>query len=340
MKIDTNRFTKGQKLYGRTKLNLSNAFLDPAFMKEKLAYGLYKSAGLATPGAGWANVTLTVDGKRTPLGIYVIIEQVDQRFLTSHFGKDAKDNLLMKPEVREWKYLGDNPAAYAAYEIKSGEKNVKQIKRFAALLNLIENASDEVFNQEIAQRVDLPGLAGYLAATSLLSNIDSYIAMPHNYYLMLDQTDGKLHLLPWDVNEAFGTFTMGSSPEQLVDWNISRPWAGNRVLLERLFKTDSFRQLYQSAIRKLAREFSQEKMFPRIAAYTKAISPHVGKYKSGAGVKGLQMGINGDSSGYNRAAERQTLAIKPFIVRRSASVEAQLAGKRKGQTLQMRRRRP
>ena len=35
-KIDTNRFIKGQKLHGRTKLILSNAFLDSAFMKEKL----------------------------------------------------------------------------------------------------------------------------------------------------------------------------------------------------------------------------------------------------------------------------------------------------------------
>ena len=61
-KIDTNRFVKGQKLHGRTKLNLSNAFLDSAFMKEKLAYELYRAAGLPTPQTGWANVVLSVDG--------------------------------------------------------------------------------------------------------------------------------------------------------------------------------------------------------------------------------------------------------------------------------------
>ena len=61
-KIDTNRFVKGQKLHGRTKLNFSNAFLDSAFMKEKLGYELYRAAGLATPGVGWANVTLTIEG--------------------------------------------------------------------------------------------------------------------------------------------------------------------------------------------------------------------------------------------------------------------------------------
>ena len=59
-KIDLNRFTKGQKLHGRTKLNLSNSFLDSAFMKEKLAYELYRAAGLPTPGVGWANLTLII----------------------------------------------------------------------------------------------------------------------------------------------------------------------------------------------------------------------------------------------------------------------------------------
>ena len=70
-KIDTNRFIKGQKLHGRTKLNLSNAFLDSAFMKEKLAYELYRAAGLPSPQTGWANVVLSVEGiaEKKPLGI-------------------------------------------------------------------------------------------------------------------------------------------------------------------------------------------------------------------------------------------------------------------------------
>ena len=51
-KIDTNRFIKGQKFHGRTKINLSNAFLDSAFMKEKLGYEIYRAAGIPTPGVG------------------------------------------------------------------------------------------------------------------------------------------------------------------------------------------------------------------------------------------------------------------------------------------------
>ncbi len=163
--------------------------------------------------------------------------------------------------------------------------------------------------------------------------------MPHNYYLLLDKTDGKLRILPWDVNEAFGTFTMGSSPAQLVDWDIDQPWIANRRLLERLFATESFPKLYRAAITDLNTKFTPAKMFPRIAEYKRAVAPHVAKYDAGPGAKGIEMGIEGDQDGYNQSVERRVLAIKPFITHRHASVEAQLNGDREGVKIQGRRRR-
>lgn len=183
-KIDTNRFIKGQKLHGRTKLTLSNAFLDSAFMKEKLGYELYHAAGLATPGVGWANVTLTVEGvvDKKLLGIYVIIEQVDNRYLESKLGSASKGSLLMKPDsFDDWEYLGNDLQTYAHYNIKAGEKNVDQIQQFAELLKLIKEAPKAEFEREISKRMDLKQFAAYLATTSILVNIDSYIGMPHNY---------------------------------------------------------------------------------------------------------------------------------------------------------------
>lgn len=333
LKIDMDKFNKEQSLHGRDKLNLSNAVFDSAFMKEKLAYGLYESAGLATPGIGWANVTMTVDDKTVPLGIYVLIEQVDQRFLKHHFGADSKDSLLMKPEVNEWQYLGDTAEDYAGYDIKYGEENDQQFKQLGELMKLIEEGSDREFESEIGKRFDLPQLAGYLAATSLLGSLDSYVGAPHNYYLMLDKADGKMRLLPWDVNESFAAHTRGASVEQLVDWDIDRPWIANRKLLERLFQTEDFPALYRTALTNLTKEFTEDKLFPKIDDYQKAIAPHVGKYKAGAGMRGLKAGINGDRQGINRSVDREVLAIKPFIQRRHKSVSAQLAGEREGQTI-------
>ena len=340
-KIDLNRFVKGQKLHGRTKLNLSNAFLDPAFMKEKLGYEVYRAAGLPTPGVGWANLTLTVPGLADALrlGIYVIVEQVDQRFLESNLGKASKGSLLMKPEVEDWHYINDDPQAYRRYNIKSGEDNTDQLRAFATLLELIEQAPDAEFEQEIGERMDLEQFAGYLAATSILANVDSYVGMPHNYYLVMDKADGKLRMLPWDVNESFGTFTMPADAEQLTQWDIDRPWIGRRRLLERLFATEDFPQIYRSALEQLMeRTFTEDRLFKRIAQLEEVLSPYLGKGEHGLGMEGLRLGLDGDTAELRRAVGRAILGIKPFALKRIDSVKAQLAGEREGQKLGRRRR--
>ena len=343
-KIDTNRFIKGQKLHGRTKINLSNAFLDSAFMKEKLGYEIYRAAGIPTPGVGWAAVTLTVEGitEKKHLGVYCLIEQVDDRYLIRKFGKNSKDSLLMKPEaVDDWEYFGNELKKYQQYGIKYGKNNPEQIKRFAELIKLIEHGSDTEFEKQISNRLDLDYFAGYLAATSILVNIDSYIGMPHNYYLMIDKANGKLRILPWDLNETFGTFTMGRSPEMLVKWDIDKPWISKRRLSERLFKIEDFSKRYRLAITKLMKEdFTEEKLFNRIDTFEKAITPHIKKDEIGKGLAGMLMGINGDSSGVNKAVYRRVFAIKPFIRHRITSVNNQLAGKTEGEKIQGRKKRP
>lgn len=339
-KIDTNRFIKGQKLHGRTKLNLSNAFLDSAFMKEKLAYGLYREAGLPTPQTGWANVVLSIEGiaEKKPLGIYVVIEQMDERYLKENLQGDPQQSLLTKPEsLDDWEYLGNEPDAYQQYNIKFGKTNTQTIQRFMETMKLIHTASDQEFAEKIQDYVDLESLAGYLAATSLLANIDSYIGMPHNYYLLLNDPKDKLQLLPWDVNEAFGTFTLFGQAEQLANWEINRPWIARRKLLERLFETETFPKLYRNALTQLMEEaFTEKRISGQIDEFKNALTPVIQKLGDEA-LEYFEMGIEGDDRGRNLSVERKTLAIKPFVRQRIKSVKAQLKGTEEGVSLSRRR---
>ena len=340
-KIDLNRFKK-QKLHGRTKLNLSTSFLDPAFMKEKLGYEIYRAAGMATPGVGWANVTLAVAGEpKELLGIYVLIEQVDERFVVRNFGKASKGSLLMKPDgIEDWPSFSDKAEANELYSIKIGENNAAQIRRFAQLVKLIEQGSDQEFASQIVERMDVEQFAGYLAATSILANVDSYIGMPHNYYLLLDKKDDKLRMLPWDLNETFGAFTMGRDPEDLAQWSIARPWVSRLRLVERLFATEWFVATYRAAIEKLLKQdFTEAKMFARLQAFEAALMPVLQANQQEAVLADLRMAIDGDAAGVNAAVRRRVLAIKPFIQKRIASVKAQLAGDSQGKELRGRRRR-
>ena len=205
------------------------------------------------------------------------------------------------------------------------------------IMKLIEKASDQEFADKIHDYVDLENIAGYLAATSLLANIDSYIGMPHNYYLLLNDPQDKLKLLPWDVNEAFGTFTLFGPSERLVKWEINRPWIARRKLLERLFETEQFPKLYRIALIDLMEKaFTEKQMFAQINEYKNALIPVIQKL----GINTLEsfvMGIEGDARGQNLAVGRRTLAIKPFVKQRIKSVEAQLEGAEKGISLSPRR---
>ncbi|YCM43115.1 CotH kinase family protein [Verrucomicrobiaceae bacterium 227] len=341
LKIDTNRFVSGQKLHGRTKFNLSTSFQDPAFMKEKLAYEVYHAAGLPTPGTGWAKVTLSVEGvmEKKDLGIYVVIEQVDENFLARQLGEKSKNSLLMKPDTTaNWQSPGEDPALYEdAFGIKEGADNQDQIRQFADFLSLINESPEATFAKEIGQKMDLDLYAGYLAATSALASLDSYVAAPHNYYLVLDKADSKVRLLPWDVNEAFGTHTMGTSPQELVKWDITRPWTREIPLLERLFATSQFRELYQKKLTNLMKEtFTEEHLFSRIATFENALKPHLSKTE----LADFRTGLEGSLPGKNSTSDQGALAIKPFIQRRIASITSQLTGKSKGTKIEERQGRP
>ena len=65
---------------------------------------------------------------------------------------------------------------------------------------------------------------------------------------------------------------------------------------------------------------------------------YIKKDEIGKGLPGMYMGINGDSSGVNKAVGRRVFAIKPFIRQRIASVNDQLAGKAEGEKIQGRRK--
>ena len=366
-KVDTNRFTEALRFRGRTKLNFSNSFKDPTYLKEKVGYEVYREAGLPTPGVGWVRIYLTIEGEleNEPLGLYVLVEQVDDDFIETRLGGASKDSLLMKPEgVRDLEYLGDDPGRYdERYDIKEGKENRKLLLRFAELLRLIESGSDEEFSRRIGERVDLENVAGYLAATALLTSLDSFVATPHNYYLLVDAADGKLKVLPWDVNEAFATFTLGRTPESLMRWNIERPWTTRRRLLERLFELEGFRASYLSKVRTLlSTSFTRQKLFARLDKLRDVVEPHLANDAYGEGVDGLVRGLEGkreldakrgldaDKGPPRRPREEsrpdqrrrrprgRSIAVKTFIEGRIDSVRRQLAGEEKGENLERRRR--
>lgn len=88
LKVDLNKYVKGQSLGRVTKLTLPNNVTDASMMNEVLAYRLYRDARVPAPRTAYAKVFVTVPGKyeRKYSGLYSMSEAVDKQFAERHFG--------------------------------------------------------------------------------------------------------------------------------------------------------------------------------------------------------------------------------------------------------------
>ena len=93
-KINFSKYNKQQTYQGLKKLNLSNIYSDPTYMKDYLSYQLFDAAGALGSRASY--VWLKINGE--DFGLYLAIEEVDQAFLDVNTDSQGE---LYKPESEE-----------------------------------------------------------------------------------------------------------------------------------------------------------------------------------------------------------------------------------------------
>ncbi len=87
----------------------------------------------------------------------------------------------------------------------------------------------------------------YIAACTALSNLDSYLGPPHNYYVY-EQGDGIFEVIPWDLNLSFGIFKMGCDTSfDTTTLTILEPTTGsmsNKPLVDNLLTAENYAAYY------------------------------------------------------------------------------------------------
>jgi spore coat protein H len=331
-KIDFDEYGSDKSWDGLTKLNLNSGVMDPTKAREVLAYSVFRTAGVPAPRTAFAEVTLTVPGKfdKEYLGLYTVVEQIDDKhFLKTHFGDNK--GLLLKPEgIRGLPYFGDDPEAYhLPYNPKSkpGRGNWQRLVEFTRLVN---RSDDAEFNEKIATYLDVDLFVRFLAANTMLASLDGFMGLGHNYYIYQSPTTGKFVFLPWDLDLSFGAFAMYGSADQLVDLSIDHPHLGENKLIDRLLDMPDVKSAYQEHVRRLATTtFTDEQLLKDLAGIENAIKNPIDLEKQAA-KKRRETGGFGAFGGMF-----QGLSPRDFIKRRVASVTAQLAAEKTGYVPQM-----
>ena len=272
LKVDLNKFVKGQKIAGLTTINFQNNITDIGWMNEVLAYQLYRDAGAHAPRTSYAKVYITVPGRYTRhyIGLYSISENVDENFIEDRFG--TRKGAILKPSTRTpFTWMGDTWPSYSqTYDPKTDLTDAEKA-RIIEFCRFVSYANDAQFAARVGEYVDIDAFARYFAVLVWIANADSLLQIGQNYYVFLHPKTNKLTFIAWDQDGSFGNFR-----NQAADWTIYYPWNGNNTFLGRIYNVEAFRTTYLARMAELAKTtFKPERFAEQVASIAPAIRPAI-----------------------------------------------------------------
>ena len=137
------------------------------------------------------------------------------------------------------RYIDDDPDSYSNIfqNAKTDISKADQARLIASLKALSEGESLEGV-------LDIDEVLRYFVVHNFVRNGDSYTgSMVHNYYLY--EEEGRLSMIPWDYNLAYGTFQGGDAGSE-VNAPIDTPVSGgdSRPMVDWIFDSQEYTALY------------------------------------------------------------------------------------------------
>ncbi len=292
-KFEFDHFIEGQNYMGLDKMVINNVQSDASYMKDYLSYDLMTFMGVKTPLFAYTNVT--VNGKTW--GFYIAVEALEESFAQRNYGTDygmlyKPESMEMGGDggMKDFAGQQNNPqnggnngfggrgmngvGAGGPGRGSGGGTDLRYIDdKISSYSNIFDNevfkGTDSDYTKvvealknlnsgtELEKYIDVDSTLRYLAANTVLVNLDSYFSnMKHNYYLY--EEGGKLTMLPWDYNLAFGGFQSGSA-EAAVNFPIDTPVSGidmsERPMLAKLLEVDQYKAKYHEYLQQIVDEY-------------------------------------------------------------------------------------
>ncbi len=150
----------------------------------------------------------------------------------------------MENEGANLNYTDDELDSYSA--IWEGEVTDTGKQDHRRVVTALKNISG---GMELEEYLDVDNVLKYMAVHTFSVNMDSLSGnMAHNYYLY--EYNGKLNILPWDYNLAFGGMGMQSASE-MVNKAIDTPFQGTEFF-DALLENEEYLAAYHGYLRELA----------------------------------------------------------------------------------------
>jgi spore coat protein CotH len=170
-------------------------------------------------------------------------------------------------------YTTDEVSSYSAiFNNVVGKGDDSDFKRVITALKALSKGGN------LDTSFDIDQILRYLAAHTIVVNLDSYSSsMAQNYYLY--ENNGKVTILPWDYNLAWGGFQSGNA-SSVINFPIDSPTTGvemsSRPLLEKLFSNTEYLEKYHGYLQELMISyFTEGKWEEKITKIDVLISDYV-----------------------------------------------------------------
>lgn len=281
--LNFDKFIDGQTFHGLDKLSLNNSVQDQTFVSEQFSREMFLKAGVPVPRATHATVEL--NGR--DLGLYVLVQGWNKRFLRQHFEKVSGNlydgGFLKDVDQKLDTNSGDNP-----------DDQSDRIKLVAAA-----QEKDLSKRRERLEKVlDMDRFLTFIAMDVMLWNWDGYGQNKNNYRLFSDQASGKMVFMPHGLDQMFWK----------PDGPILPGFEG--MVAKAALQIPDIRQRYLARIKELRTTvFNPQEMTNRVHKISAKVLPVLKKKDS------------------SLAAQQETAvaAFTDAIVRRARSIDEQLA---------------
>lgn len=255
-KVKFTEYTPGARFHGLKIINLHNAFKDPTLLRERLAWTLLRTSGTPASRSSHVEVYVTVAGlyDKEYFGLYNNTEQVDSVFLKDRFPSSA--GVLYKGnDGADTRWWGEPIDEYVPipYEPKTHEQSADH-QTLVEFLRVVNETTAAEFAAQIEGVFEVAPFLSWLAANTLLANLDNLAGNSGNFYLYYCPETQKFSHIPWDQSEAFGSTSEGLSINELLTMSIERPvaWPTNPApLIGRILNVPEYRQQYYQKLREL-----------------------------------------------------------------------------------------
>jgi spore coat protein CotH len=198
-KVKFDEFVDKQRFRGLARLTLNNLYDDGSFVAERLAYDVYRAAGVPAPRANSASVYIN----GTFYGVYTNLEAEDKHFISRWFQKEG-GNLYEKEGTRDFV-----TAALSEFNLETNEtaNDTTDLKNLISTIQAATNPS--TFLADLGKNMDTAEFLKFTAVEAAVNQWDTYaytVYYVHNFRLYDDPSTGKFSFIPWGLDLSMKPF--------------------------------------------------------------------------------------------------------------------------------------